>query len=121
MNKYIEQIKIIGKIEINDSIFSIKSSIIQDNKNYINSIINWIEESINKKITKFELIFKNRENGTESNDFHKFCDKKGPSFVLIKTIKNKIFGGFTPINWDKIGNGTKDKNAQTFIFSLNLM
>ena len=85
------------------------------------SIIKYIEEKINKKINKFELIFRMSENGTKSEDFHKYCDNKGPTLTLVKTTKNKIFGGFTPLNWNNNGNQLYDKSNQTFIFSLNLM
>ena len=74
-----------------------------------------------KKINKFELIFKMSENGTKSEDFHKYCDDKGPTLILVKTTKNKIFGGFTPLDWKKNGDQLYDKSNQTFIFSLNLM
>ena len=59
------------------------------------------------------------ENGTTSEDFHKYCDNKGPTLILIKTTKNKIFGGFTPLNWKNKGFWIKDSNNRTFIFSLN--
>ena len=60
------------------------------------------------------------ENGTNSEDFHKHCDNKGPTLTLVKTTNNKIFGGFTPLNWNIEGKEIKDLNNQTFIFSLNL-
>ena len=127
VNKFLEDIKVFGNINnldkniINDLINSL--CIIQkDKKNIIqNSIIKWIEEKINKKINKFELIFRMSENGTKSQDFHKYCDNKGPTLILVKTTKNKIFGGFTPLNWNDTGNQLYDKSNQTFIFSLNLM
>ena len=49
------------------------------------------------------------------------CDNKGSSLVLIKTTKKRIFGGFTPLNWDCCGKSKIDKNEQTFIFSLDLV
>ena len=39
------------------------------------------------------------ENGTKSEDFHKYCDNKGPTLTLFKTTKNKKFGGFISLNW----------------------
>ena len=55
-------------------------------------------------------------------DFHKYCDNKGPTLTLVKTTNNKIFGGFTPLNWESGNDLLKvDKNNQTFIFSLDLM
>ena len=61
------------------------------------------------------------KNGTQSQDFHIYCDDKGPTLILVKTTKNKIFGGFTPLDWKKNGDQLYDKSNQTFIFSLNLM
>ena len=125
LNKFIEQIKSFGKIELfqigirNDNILKL-STIIKNDIDSIQLIINWIEETINKNGIKFKLIFRMSENGTNSDDFHKYCDNQGPTLILAKTTKNKIFGGFTPLDWKKKGGFIKDINNQTFIFSLNL-
>ena len=58
-------------------------------------------------------------NGTKSKDFHKFYDDKGPTLTLIKTVKNHIFGGFTPLSLNILGDEIVDKSKKTFIFSLN--
>ena len=60
------------------------------------------------------------ENGTKANDFHKYCDNKGPTLTLVKTTENKIFGGFTPLNWKSEKKGFIDNDNFTFIFSLDL-
>ena len=121
MNKLIENIKTFGNIIVKDPIqYSFNaSSIIKDDIDNINLIIKWIEETINNKDIKIELLFKMSENGSNSEDFHKYCDNKGPTLTLIKTTKNKIFGGFTPLNWNSQVGIFKDINNQTFIFSLN--
>ena len=98
----------------------IKSSIIENDLNNEKLIINWIQEKINKNKINFELIFKMSQNGQNSQDFHKYSDNKGPTLILIKTTKNKIFGGFTPLNWKKEDKELIDESNQTFIFSLNL-
>ena len=85
------------------------------------SIKNWIEEKTNKNILRFDLIFKMSENGSLSQDFHKACDNQGPTLMFIKTTKKIIFGGFTPLNWNKTYVKVYDELNQTFIFSLNLM
>jgi len=54
-------------------------------------------------------------------DFHKFCDNKGPTLTLIKTTGNAIFGGFTPLNWHQEYKSEYDNKKMTFVFSLNLM
>ena len=88
------------------------------NKNQLN---NWIIEKTNKNNIKFELIFKRTKDGYKCIDFYNKCENKGPTLILIKTTKNKIFGGFTPLNWKKGGREIYDRSNQTFIFSLNLM
>ena len=80
----------------------------------------WIQEEVDKKEIKFELIFKMSENGNQSEDFHKLCDNQGPTLTLIKATNNKIFGGFTPLNWKNKGFWIRDLNNQTFLFSLDL-
>ena len=120
INEFLDMIKIFGKINKNNN--KLYHSIILDNDlNKANTIINWIKQKINKDLIKFELLFTMSENGSNSNDFHKYCDNKGPTLTLIKTTKNKLFGGFTPLNWENNGNCPKDESNQTFIFSLNLM
>ena len=124
VNEFLEKIKIFGKL--NSSIKSQNesfnlSSIIKDDINKQKSIINWIIEKTNKNNIKFELIFKMTEDGYKCIDFYNKCENKGPTLILIKTTKNKIFGGFTPLNWKKGGGEIYDRSNQTFIFSLNLM
>ena len=120
LNLISEIISQFGKISVPDNII-IDSVIIDKNKTKQNAIVNWIKEKINKDIIKFEKIFIMSLNGTSCKDFHNYCDNKGSSLVLIKTTKNRIFGGFTPLNWDCCGESKIDKSEQTFIFSLDLM
>ena len=103
--------------------FNETSSIINNEISKQNSIINWIKTKINKDKIEFELIFKMSINGNSAYDFHKYCDNVGPTLILIKTTKDKIFGGFTPLNWEEeTEKGVKfDYSDETFIFSLNLM
>ena len=129
IDKLIQNIKTFGKINssnnykkgICESFES--SSIIKDDINKMNIIIGWIKEKTNKEVINFESIFKMKENGYDSKDFHKYCDDKEPTLTLIKTTKDKIFGGFTPLNWKDNNNKSRkiDDLNQTFIFSLNTM
>ena len=121
MNENIEKFKNFGKIKKIDFISAFaNSNIIKNDINKQNCIVNWIKEKINKQFLEMKLIFKMTENGTDGKSFHRFCDKKGPTLILIKTTKNKIFGGFTPLNWENNGKSKIDESNQTFIFSLNL-
>ena len=120
LNPILEIIKQFGNIyKINKNI--IFDSIISKNRDKNESIINWIKEKTNKDEIKFEKIFTMSINGNSSKDFHKYCDNQGPNLILVKTKKNKIFGGFTPLSWENKGKDKYDKKNQTFIFSLNFM
>ena len=119
INFFFENIKNFCKILKNDAF--LKSSLINNDIDKQNIIIKWIKEKINKTSIKFELIFKMSEYGPDPLNFHKTCDNKGPTLVLVKTKNNKIFGGFTPLNWKNSGRYICDNSNQTFIFSLNLM
>ena len=110
-------IKIFGNISVNN----FDSSILHTNIKKQETIINWIREKTNKNFIRFEKIFIMNKNGSSSKDFHKYCDNNGPTLTLIKTINNKIFGGFTPLNWDISGVDKIDENNQTFIFTLSSM
>ena len=98
----------------------LKSSILRNDLKNQKLIVNWIYEAINKDKIKFELIFKMTQNGTNSDKFHNLCNDQGPTLTLIKTTENKIFGGFTPLDWKNEGGFIVDKSMITFVFSLNL-
>ena len=116
----IEEINNFGYFSRNIIPEFLKSSIIKGDSKKQELIINWIKEKIKKEVINFELIFKMTENGSESKDFHKFCNDKGPTLALISTTKEKKFGGFTSLNWKSEGGFIIDTSDQTFIFSLNL-
>ena len=117
----LEKIKNLGKVKIENLEPSFESSnIIKDDIEKQRLLINWIKEKTKKEEIRFKLLFKMSEHGSEGKDFHKYCDKKGPNLVLIKTKTNRIFGGFTPLNWENKSISRYDESNQTFIFSLNL-
>ena len=115
---HLENLKKFGKIE--QYYFIESSSILNNNINEQELIINWIKEKTNKNDFKFKLIYKMSEKGTNCKTFHEYCDNKGPTLILIETTTNRKFGGFTPLNWKSEGGQIYDKSNQTFIFSLNL-
>ena len=50
-----------------------------------------------------------------ADSFHKFCDGRGPTITVIKSDYDKIFGGFTDINWHQ-SSGVQYGNNNTFVF-----
>ena len=91
-----------------------------DNKNYnnYNYLINeGIKKYFFKEIKSVKLLYRASIDGYESDNFHQKCDGKKNTVILVATDKNKIFGGFTEIEWDSsdsFKNGDKG-----FIFSIN--
>ena len=51
--------------------------------------------------------------------FHKNCDNKGPTLVVIQSTKfDKIFGGFTESKWNNGNSYIADIKKTGFVFSL---
>ena len=110
----IKQIKNICKI-IKENEFQIDSnSIINENKDYIKTLRNWINPNKNVKI---ELLYRLSRDGEEIKKFHELCDNKGPTLTLFKTNDGNIAGLFTPLSWDTQSDAKKD--AESFMFNLN--
>ncbi|KAJ5066666.1 pep-cterm sorting domain-containing protein [Anaeramoeba ignava] len=90
------------------------SEIIQENKD-INKLKEWIND--NEFFSKMKKGFSAKRDGFDSQKWHKSCDDKGKTLVIIKTKDNFIFGGFTQVGFkpSKRGIWIQDENA--FIFS----
>ena len=76
-----------------------------------------IKKYFHQNIKKFELLYQASIDGFEVENFHKKCDAKKNTIVLIITDNNKIFGGFTELEWDNY-SGYKEGN-KGFIFSIS--
>ena len=63
------------------------------------------------------LIYRGSRDGWKVKNFHDKCDGKGANIVLMKSKAGKIFGGYTSVGWQSIGNYVKDEQA--FIFSVD--
>ena len=45
------------------------------------------------------LLYRSSTDGNASADFHRCCNNRGPTLVLIK-VEEYIFGGYTSRSWD---------------------
>ena len=80
-------------------------------------ILNESDEKKEKRKVKFNLIYRATRDGDKTANFHDRCDNKGPTLVLIETIKGRRFGGYTEENWIK----EKDMfDNKAFCFSIDL-
>ncbi|CAG8451899.1 11582_t:CDS:2 [Acaulospora colombiana] len=66
---------------------------------------------------RFNLIFRGSRDGFTGDDFHRLCDDKGPTLVVVKTNKgNQLIGGYAPKSWHS--QNRWENGAGSFIFSL---
>jgi hypothetical protein len=70
------------------------------------------------KNTGFELLYRGSRDGFGMSEFHRRCDGRSRTLVLIKTKKGNIFGGYTPLELDSTSGSKKDESLQTFLFTL---
>ena len=48
---------------------------------------------------KWKLIYRSSEHRNATKSFHKYCDDKGPTLIVIKSSGGWIFGGYTTKSW----------------------
>ena len=51
---------------------------------------------------KWRLIYRSSEHGYTGKSFHKYCNDKGPTLVIIKSSGGWIFGGYTTESWNSL-------------------
>ncbi|CAG8517999.1 12675_t:CDS:2 [Dentiscutata heterogama] len=61
----------------------------------------------------FELLYTTKTQGKNNETFHKLCDNRGPTLVVINTLDGYI-GGYTSISWSS--DGEKKNDEYSFIF-----
>ena len=76
--------------------FDLNESYIIKNKEQKIALKNWISE--NGKIKNINLLYRATRDGDSCESFYNKCGEKGITISLIKTKKNRIFGGFSTAN-----------------------
>ncbi|CAG8573575.1 4293_t:CDS:2 [Paraglomus occultum] len=86
------------------------------------AIVNWIDsESFNNdpSSTRYalKLIYRASNDGFNDTDFHRLCDNKGPTVVVIRVKETgEILGGYNPLSWDKTNQ--YKATDKSFLFNL---
>ena len=62
------------------------------------TLVNWLKETRPITIPNEKLLYCASRNGWSASNFHRRCDKKGPTVTVIES-DNHIFGGYTEKNW----------------------
>ena len=92
----------------------IDSKIINNNQQYLKSLLNWINP--NKSI-KTELLYRLSKDGDLFKTFHEKCDNIFPTLIIVQASNGRKFGGYTTLNWSLDSNDLIDNN--TFLFSFD--
>ena len=109
-----QESNILDNTELKDDLNYIKSEIIHSSIE---------EEMILNKINRhgkdihFNLIYKAINDTDRAEIFHEKCDKAKRTLVLVETIDERRFGGFTSQSWE--GDGVDKNDDEAFIFSLD--
>ena len=104
---------VIASISSDNSHFFKGSNIINNEKD-----INLLIDFFPKKPSNTLILFNSLIHGDTIQQFHSKIANKTPTLIIIKTQKDKIFGGYTAHIWNEKNNDIfKDINA--FVFSLN--
>ncbi|RIA81121.1 hypothetical protein C1645_837491 [Glomus cerebriforme] len=94
------------------------------NQKHIAIFANWIDkEGGSKKYAdinyKFNLLYRASRDGNTAAAFHKKCNNKGATIVVVKIKGTKrLVGGYNPLDWFQSNSYTKS-TQESFIFYFN--
>ena len=70
------------------------------------------------RVVKLERIYSGINDGFFADAFHKNCDEKGPTLVLIWNEFNAVFGGYTGANWSTPETWTTKYDKTAFLYQV---
>ncbi|CAG8474150.1 8569_t:CDS:2 [Paraglomus occultum] len=67
---------------------------------------------------KYELLLRGSRDGFTSVAFHKLCDNKGPTVMILKIMGTReIIGGYSPLDWTSPSMWKYGTTSDSFLFS----
>lgn len=71
------------------------------------------------RCNSFALLYRGSRDGFNASDFHRTCDNKGKTLVLVKNTSGHIFGGYASIPWARSAvKGSYMQAPGSFLFTL---
>lgn len=65
------------------------------------------------------LLYKGSRDGFHAHSFHRRCDKKGPTFTILRTEQGGyLLGGYTSLSWDPSTSYLSMTDHSSFLFTL---
>ena len=68
-----------------------------------------------REIKQTELLYRLKRDGASPEVFHRRCDNKGPTIMLV-SANGKVFGGYCPTSW--VSEYCYTESDDAFIFQL---
>ncbi|KAJ3427994.1 hypothetical protein M0812_25625 [Anaeramoeba flamelloides] len=105
-------------LSVIDEKFLKDSEILQkeNNPKFNQTIQKWVKEAGCNSY--FKSCFNTRIDGFGHQAFHKKCDNRDKSILLIKCNNGSLFGGFAAVCWDSRGVYKQSTGNKSFLFSL---
>ena len=67
-----------------------------------------------REITQVTRIFTASIDSWRAEDFHRHCDRRGPTLCLIRSEKDYLAAGFTSVSWSSKSKTVEDPSAMVF-------
>ena len=64
-----------------------------------------------------KLLFRASEHKYDRNNFHTYCDDKGPTITIIHNEYDHIYGGYVSVSWTST-DGDRIKDPTAFLFTV---
>lgn len=93
-----------------------QSYIIGNNESHIAALNQWLYPVVKSRSSSWFMCWILTVNGGNASAFHKLCDNKGPTLVIVR-VGSYIFGGYTGVSWSNDRCGYK-YSPTAFLFSL---
>lgn len=66
---------------------------------------------------QWALLYRASRDGPTAESFHRLCDDRGPTYVVIRSTTGHLFGGFAAAAWNSTRAGYQ-VDADAFLFTL---
>jgi len=80
-----------------------------------NALINMLLKPVSKRMG--EVLYIASRDGDDASVFHRKCDSKGPTIVVVQSRTGAIFGGYTDVNWTS--SNEWGASTTSFLFRLH--
>ena len=92
------------------------NSYLMDSKIIKGDQVRLLKKWISNGLVKFKLLFRGSRDGFAASAFHQKVGSIKPTIVIVHSNHNKIFGGFSDIDWTPVTQYKATTGA--FIFSI---